>query len=282
VHTVVFAVRAAPSGAFGHRRRTQVRTTVPQTNTNSPSTTARTTRPGNDCCRVDRPGAAYTRAHAQTLCNATELELIVAAMRDAIGALTPAQVRVRIRRARALRDRQATLLAGQAGATRAAAGTGRGTPDANRRTGRKLELFEEALRRFEARLSALDAGAPGNAPSRTGRGGTPSKKAAPRRTPATPARPKKSVARKAAATGAAKAARRAAVPGAAAAAPAKARKPAAPARSPKAPAVAAPSRKARAPKTGNPVSPAVRLRGKVIGSHVRTATARNQARRDGR
>ena len=43
---------------------------------------------------------AYTRAHAQTLCNATELELIVASMRDAIGA----HVRTAIARNQARRD----------------------------------------------------------------------------------------------------------------------------------------------------------------------------------
>ena len=63
---------------------------------------------------------------------------------------------------------------------------------------------------------------------------------------------------------------------------AKAGKPAAPARSPKAPAIAPAAPGARAPKGGNPVSAPVRVRGKVIGSHVRSATARNQARRDSR
>jgi hypothetical protein len=219
---------------------------------------------------------AYTRAHAQKLCNAAELELIVAAMRDAIGTLTPAQVRTRVRRARALRDKHAALLKKQAAATRATTGAGRGASDANARTRQKLALFEEALRRFEARESGPGA-APARSAARTGRGGTPSSKAAPRRAPATPAGPKKSVARRTAATEAAKAAK-AAKPAKAA----KARKPATPTRSPKAPAIAPPSRKAPAPKTGNPVSAVVRVRGKVIGSHVRTATARNQARRDSR
>jgi hypothetical protein len=232
---------------------------------------------------------AYTRAHAQKLCTPAELELIVAAMRDAIGTLSAAQLRVRARRARALRDRHAALSKKQTAAVRAAAGVGRGATDANRRTQQKLALFEEALRRFEARLSSIESVA-AKPVARVGRGGTPSAKASPRRAPAAPARPKKSAARRAAATQAAKAAREAAngAPTTPArttksATPAKARKPASPTRSAKAPAITPVSAKApRTAKTGNPVSKQVRVRGKVIGSHVRAATARNQARRDGR
>lgn len=264
---------------------------------------------------------SYTRARAQQLCTPTELELIVAGLRDAIGTLTPAQLRAHARRARTQRDRQAALLKKQATAARTARGAGRGAPDANRRTQLKLALFEEALRRFETRLARLETAAP----TRTGRGGTVSPKAAARRAPATPAQPKKSVARRATTTRTAKAAKpaeatkaakpakatKAAKPAKAtktskpatatkSATPAKASKAAkapkadaavkrapVPARSAKAPAAAVsaagvPTGSKRASKGGTPVSPTVRTRGKAIGAHARSANARGQARRDGR
>jgi hypothetical protein len=43
--------------------------------------------------------------------------------------------------------------------------------------------------------------------------------------------------------------------------------------------VPAKSLKAPVAKIGNPVSPVVKLRGKVIGAHARSAGARNEARR---
>ena len=111
-------------------------------------------------------------------------------MRNEIGELTLAQVRVLVRRARVMRDKHAALLKRQTTVARTSTGAGRGALDANRRTQQKLALFEEALRRFEVRGSQLEDGAARTA-APTGRGGTPSAKATARRAPTAPARSSK-------------------------------------------------------------------------------------------
>ena len=239
---------------------------------------------------------AYNRAQALKICTATEMEIFLSSLSDAVGKLTPVQLRSRIARARTLRDKNTDLFRRQVAATRAATGTKRGASGvANSRTEQKAQLFAEALSRLEARQTAIDAKPVKAVPSKA----TKATKAKP--APAAPAKPKKSVANRVAAKAAkpavkpatTKSAPKSAKPAAAKAAKpavakatkaAKAVKPAAkPAatKSRKKATSPVPSKSLKAPavKLGNPISPVVKLRGKVIGAHARSAGARNEARR---
>ena len=223
---------------------------------------------------------AYNRAQALKICTATEMEVFLSSLSDAVGKLTPVQLRSRIARARTLRDKNTDLFRRQVAATRAATGTKRGTSGvANSRTEQKAQLFAEALARLEARQTAIDAKPAKAVASKSGSKATKVTKA--KRSPAAPAMPKKSVAKRVAA----KAAKPAVKPAAAKATKAaKAAKPAAkPAATKSRKKIASPvpskSLKAPAVKLGNPISSVVKLRGKVIGAHARSAGARNEARR---
>ena len=250
---------------------------------------------------------AYNRAQALKICTATEMEIFLSSLSDAVGKLTPVQLRSRIARARTLRDKHTDLFRRQVAATRAATGTKRGASGAaNSRTEQKAQLFAEALARLEARQSAIDAKPVKAVASKSGSKATKATKA--KRAPAAPAMPKKSVAKRVAAKAAKPAVKPAAKkPAAKKAAPkvakaaaskatkptsaktakpvaAKAVKPAAKPATPKSrkkvsSPVPAKSLKAPVAKIGNPVSPVVKLRGKVIGAHARSAGARNEARR---
>ena len=240
---------------------------------------------------------AYNRAQALKICTATEMEIFLSSLRDAVGKLTPVQLRSRITRARTLRDKNSDLFRRQVAATRAATGTKRGASGAaNSRTEQKAQLFAEALIRLEARQSAIDAKPVKAVASKSASKATNAAKAKP--APAAPAKPKKSVAKRVAAKAAkpaVKPATKTAVPKSAKPAAAKAAKPAAgkaakaakPAAKPAATksrkkiASPVPSKSLKAPaiKLGNPISPVVKLRGKVIGAHARSAGARNEARR---
>ena len=245
---------------------------------------------------------AYNRAQALKICTATEMEIFLSSLSDAVGKLTPVQLRSRIARARTLRDKHTDLFRRQVAATRAATGTKRGASGAaNSRTEQKAQLFAEALARLEARQSAIDAKPVKAVASKSGSKATKATKA--KRAPAAPAMPKKSVAKRVAAKAAkpaVKPAAKKAAPKVAKAAASKATKPTSaktakpvaakavkPAAKPAAPKsrkkvsspVPAKSLKAPVAKIGNPVSPVVKLRGKVIGAHARSAGARNEARR---
>jgi len=250
---------------------------------------------------------AYNRAQALKICTATEMEIFLSSLSDAVGKLTPVQLRSRIARARTLRDKHTDLFRRQVAATRAATGTKRGASGAaNSRTEQKAQLFAEALARLEARQSAIDAKPVKAVASKSGSKATTATKA--KRAPAAPAMPKKSVAKRVAAKAAKpavkpaakKPAAKKAAPKVAKAAASKATKPTSaktakpvaakavkPAAKPAAPKsrkkvsspVPAKSLKAPVAKIGNPVSPVVKLRGKVIGAHARSAGARNEARR---
>ena len=230
---------------------------------------------------------AYNRAQALKICTAAEMEVFLSSLSDAIGTLTPVQLRSRIAKARTLRDKNTDLFRRQVAATRAATGSKRGASgEANRRTEQKAQIFAEALARLEARQSSLEA------PPAKRAAAKPAKAAKATRTAAAPAKPKKSVAKriaaKAAKPAAKPAAKAAAKPVAKPAAKAAAAKPAKPA-SGKPVVVASPKKKAapaaktspKAPavKPGNPISAVVKLRGKIIGTHARSAGARVQARR---
>ena len=256
---------------------------------------------------------AYNRAQALKICSATEMDVFLSSLSDAVGKLTPVQLRSRIARARTLRDKNTDLFRRQVAATRAATGTKRGASGAaNSRTEQKAQLFAEALARLEARQTAIDAKPVKAVASKAGSKATKATKA--KAAPAAPAKPKKSAAKRVAA----KAAKPAVKPAAKKAAPksakpvaskaakptavktarpavAKATKPAtkavtkavkpaakpAAAKSRKKATSPVPSKSLKAPavKPGNPISPVVKLRGKVIGAHARSAGARNEARR---
>lgn len=256
---------------------------------------------------------AYNRAQALKICSATEMDVFLSSLSDAVGKLTPVQLRSRIARARTLRDKNTDLFRRQVAATRAATGTKRGASGAaNSRTEQKAQLFAEALARLEARQTAIDAKPVKAVASKTGSKATKATKA--KAAPAAPAKPKKSAAKRVAA----KAAKPAVKPAAKKAAPKSAKPVASKAAKPTAvktarPAVAkatkavtkavtkaakpaarpaaaksrkkatspVPSKSLKAPavKPGNPISPVVKLRGKVIGAHARSAGARNEARR---
>jgi hypothetical protein len=241
------------------------------------------------------------------------MEIFLSSLSDAVGKLTPVQLRSRIARARTLRDKNTDLFRRQVAATRAATGTKRGTSGtANSRTEQKAQLFAEALARLEARQTAIDAKPVKAVAGKAGSKATKATKT--KAAPAVPAKPKKSaakrvaakaakpavkpVARKAAPKSAKPAASKAAKPTAvktARPAVAKATKPAtkavtkaakpaakpAAAKSRKRATSPVPSKSLKAPavKPGNPISPVVKLRGKVIGAHARSAGARNEARR---
>jgi len=197
---------------------------------------------------------AYNRTQARSLCSATEYELFMASLADAITDLSAAELRGKIRRSRTLRDKNADLFRRQTLATRAATGTRRGTSGAaNQRTEQKAQLFDQALKRFEARLEKLEA--------RAAR-----QEAADRAAAAARAAQRTRTSR----AGAAKK-----PPG----------KPPATARSPKAPAKQVAKGKPAALGAGpgrKGISPTVAVRGKAITAHLRSSTARRQGRRDGR
>jgi len=248
---------------------------------------------------------AYNRAQALKICSATEMEIFLSSLSDAVGKLTPVQLRSRIARARTLRDKNTDLFRRQVAATRAATGTKRGASGAaNSRTEQKAQLFAEALARLEARQTAIDAKPVKAVASKAGSKATKATKT--KAAPAVPAKPKKSAAKRVAAKAAKPAVKPAArkpAPKSAKPAASKAAKPAvvktakpavskatkaakpaakpAAAKSRKKATSPVPAKSLKAPtvKLGNPISPVVKLRGKVVGAHARSAGARNEARR---
>jgi len=244
---------------------------------------------------------AYNRAQAQKLCNASELELFIASLADEVTKLSAAQLRSKIARARTLRDKNADLFRRQTTTTRAATGTKRGnTGVANVRTQQKANLFGETLKRFEQRLTKVEAQSntavakPAVAKKAATKAAVAKKsptKAAVARAPAAPAAPKKSAAKRAAAKKAPTKAAPARKPAAkkinlvAAVAKAVAAKPAGkptlPARSAKATA-GTPKGKGPAVKRATEVSKTVQVLSKTVGAHARSANARGEAKRDSR
>lgn len=200
---------------------------------------------------------AYNRKQARALSNDSEYELFAASLADSISELTAVQLRGKITRARTLRDKNADLFRRQSLALREETGTKRGRSGAaNERTEQKSRLFDEALKRFEARLAKLNA------------------QAKPAVSPA-PAR-----------RAAAKPAAAAATDGGTAEAPA-VKKPRAPRASAGKPAGAPPAAakgpsRAKAAKGPAGASPKVKLRTTVKAAHTRAANARSQAKRDKR
>ena len=245
---------------------------------------------------------AYNRAQAQKLCNASELELFIASLADEVTKFTAAQLRSKIARARTLRDKNADLFRRQTVSTRSATGAKRGnTGVANVRTQQKVNLFGEALKRFELRLAKVEAQM-NKAAAKPLVAKKPPTKAAVTKTSAAPAARKKSAAKRAASVKLVSAKAAPAKKLVAKKAPAKkvaakkvsvksavvkalaskpAGKPALPARSDKATA-SRPSAKGLAVKRATQVSKTVQVRGKAIGAHARSANARGEAKRGSR
>lgn len=103
-------------------------------------------------------------ARAKTLCTATELALVKASGPREIGALSAAQLRQKVSRARDLRDKWRDQAERQR-RTSQAKQQARQT-DENARSTEKAELFAEVLTRFETRLAKSDGGASGVVPKR--------------------------------------------------------------------------------------------------------------------
>jgi histone H1/5 len=245
---------------------------------------------------------AITRAQAQKICTNPEMQLVLASLADGIGKLTAVQLRSKISRVRTLRDKNLDLFRRQSTSTKAATRTKRGnTGAANANTERKAQLFDETLKRFEARLAKLETAAAKTAakPAKKAVARKSPTKAAVKKAPAKPAAPKKSVAKKAAAkkVAAKKVAAKKVVakkPAAKKAAPKKvavkkvaAKKPVAKKAVAKKPAAkkavakkaVAKAPVARAQRSATAVSKVVSVRTKVAGAHARTTKARSQAKK---
>lgn len=99
---------------------------------------------------------AYNRRQARAICTDSEYELFTASLADSITELTPVQLRAKIKRVRTLRDKNTDLFRRQSLAMQESTGSKRGrTGSANERTEQKARLFDEVLKRFEARLDKI-------------------------------------------------------------------------------------------------------------------------------
>lgn len=100
---------------------------------------------------------ALSVSTARKLCTKAELELVLDSAAKAIGELSAAELRARIRRARTLRDKYVTLASRQ---RRVARGKqekrGLRPSKSNDNTVRKQQIFDEVLGRFEARLQKIE------------------------------------------------------------------------------------------------------------------------------
>ena len=205
---------------------------------------------------------AITRAQAQKICTNPEMQLVLASLADGIGKLTAVQLRSKISRVRTLRDKNLDLFRRQSTSIKVATSTKRGnTGAANANTERKAQLFDETLKRFEARLAKLETAAAKTAakPAQKAVALKSPTKAAVKKAPAKPAAPKKSVAKKVAAKKVA--AKKVA-----------AKKPVAKKALAKAPV-------ARAQRSAKAVSKVVSVRTKVAGAHARATKALAQAKK---
>lgn len=101
---------------------------------------------------------AYNRTQAAKLLTANEMVLFTASLAEAIPSYSSKQLVQKIQRARTLRDKFRDLLRRQKIGTRARTGSKTGLRgDANERTRRKAQIFDEVLQRFTKRLAKLEA-----------------------------------------------------------------------------------------------------------------------------
>lgn len=92
---------------------------------------------------------AYNRHHARSLCTAAEFQLFTASLSDTIRGLSPAQLKGKLDRARRLRDKYRDLHKRQRLEARARTGTKKGSAE---RTRKKVQLFDEATKRFNEQI----------------------------------------------------------------------------------------------------------------------------------
>lgn len=101
---------------------------------------------------------AITKTQAKKLLNASELAFFEATTATAIKSLSPAQLAIKIRRARTLRDKARDQFQRQRLATRDRTGTKRGnTGIANARTQEKAAVFDEILARLQTQADKVEA-----------------------------------------------------------------------------------------------------------------------------
>lgn len=104
---------------------------------------------------------AISVSQARQICTKAELDLVLQSTTRQIGDLDAKQLRASIRRARTLRDKWRELANAQTRDTKTEDPGNLGR--ANARSGEKAELFDEALTRFEKRLTKVDGAASGSA-----------------------------------------------------------------------------------------------------------------------
>ena len=97
---------------------------------------------------------AYTRTRAAKLLTAAELEHFNASLSRETGELPERQLKGKVKRSRALRDKYRDLLKRQTRKSRdARGGKAAARPSPNERTAHKAKIFEEVLQRFEKHLA---------------------------------------------------------------------------------------------------------------------------------
>ena len=98
---------------------------------------------------------AYNRTRAAKLLTAAEIDHFNASLARDAGKLTETQLKAKVKRSRALRDKYRDLLKRQTRKSRASQG---GKAEAsNERTAHKAKIFEEVLQRFEKHLARRTA-----------------------------------------------------------------------------------------------------------------------------
>lgn len=107
---------------------------------------------------------AISAARARQICTKAELDLVLQSTTKHIGNLDAKQLKSAIRRSRTLRDKWRDLTHSQTRDTKATDPDKLG--DANARSAEKATLFDEALARFEKRLSKVDDAAAKASPAR--------------------------------------------------------------------------------------------------------------------
>jgi hypothetical protein len=102
---------------------------------------------------------AISKARARTLCNQREFEFVEKSWGKELNEITAGRLRQKVRHARKLRDKYRDLARQQVGEAR-----GKRSPQSTRpsqgaaNTKAKAQLFDEALGRFEERLSQIEGG----------------------------------------------------------------------------------------------------------------------------
>lgn len=101
---------------------------------------------------------ATTLTQARKILTAPELDLFAHSRAEGLKALTPARLRAKLVRARALRDKYQDLYRRQSLAARDRTASKRGASgEANERTQAKATVFSEVIARFEQRIAYCEA-----------------------------------------------------------------------------------------------------------------------------